>query len=63
MKTTDIVKTANGYYVTRRYCGQNKGMAFFYSIKPASVKGMKKKDYLDDQKNKMDKYIKEWTGE
>ena len=63
MKTVEIVKTATGTYVTRRYCGQNKGREFFYSIKPASVKDMKKKEYLDDQKDKMDKYIKEWTGE
>ena len=63
MKTVEIVKTANGTYVTRRYGGQNKGRAFFYSIKPASVKDMKKKEYLDGQKDKMDKYIKEWVGE
>ena len=54
MKTVEIVKTATGTYVTRRYCGQNKGRAFFYSIKPASVKDMRKKEYLDDQKDKMD---------
>ena len=63
MKTVEIVKTATGTYVTRRYCGQNKGRAFFYSIKPATVKGMKKKDYINDQNAKMDAYIKEWVGE
>ena len=63
MKTVEIVKTAIGTYVTRRYGGQNKGRAFFYSIKPASVKDMKKKEFIDDQKAQMEQYIKEWTGE
>ena len=61
MKTVEIVKTATGYYVTRRYCGQNKGRAFFYSTKPDSVKDMKKKEFIDDQKDKMNTYIKEWV--
>lgn len=38
MKTSEIVKTAKGYYVTRRYCGQNKGMEFF----PFKKKGDRK---------------------
>lgn len=63
MKTVEIVKTSTGTYVTRRYGGQNKGRAFFYSIKPASVKDMKKKEFIDDQNAKMEQYIKEWTGE
>lgn len=63
MKTVEIVKTATGTYVTRRYCGQNKGRAFFYSIKPTSVKGMTKKEFIKDQNAKMGAYIKEWTGE
>lgn len=63
MKTVEIVKTAIGTYVTRRYCGQNKGRAFFYSIKPTSVKNMTKKEFIKDQNTKMDTYIKEWTGE
>jgi hypothetical protein len=64
MKTVEIVKTANGTYVTRRYGGQNKGMAFFYSIKPASAKTkLTKPQFIKDQKEKMDKYIKEWMGE
>ena len=25
MKTVDVVKMDKGYYVTKRYCGQNKG--------------------------------------
>ena len=55
MKTAEIVKTANGYYVTRRYCGQNKGAEFF----PNKKKG--------DRKYKGEKaateWAKEWTGE
>lgn len=63
MKTVEIVKTANGTYVTRRYYGQNKGRAFFYSIKPASIKTeLTKTQFIKDQKEKMDNYIKEWTG-
>ena len=64
MKTVEIVKTANGTYVTRRYCGQNKDRAFFYSIKPASVKTtLTKPQFIKDQKNKMEEYIKAWVGE
>ena len=64
MKTVEIVKTVNGTYVTRRYFGQNKGRAFFYSIKPASVETkLTKPQFIKDQKEKMDKYIKEWVGE
>ena len=62
MKTVEIVKTATGTYVTRRYCGQNKGRAFFYSIAPASVK-TGKKAFVKAQAEAQDKYIKEWTGE
>ena len=55
MKTADIVKTANGYYWTRRYCGQNKGAEFF----PNKKKG--------DRKYKGEKaateWGKDWTGE
>lgn len=25
MKTVEVVKMDKGYYVTKRYCGQNKG--------------------------------------
>lgn len=37
MKTVDMVKTAKGYYVTRRYCGQNKGAEFFKKKKDAEA--------------------------
>lgn len=61
MKTVEIVKTANGIYVTRRYCGMNKGREFFYSIKPAHIKNVTKKEFLKTENEKMDKYIHEWT--
>ena len=64
MKTVEIVKTANGTYVTRRYYEQNKGREFFYSIKPTSVKEkITKTEYVEREKAKRDKYIKDWTGE
>lgn len=62
MKTVEIVKTNIGVYVTRRYCGQNKGREFFYSIAPASVK-TKKKEFIKGQQEKKDQYIKDWIGE
>lgn len=33
MKTAEIVKTAKGYYVTKRYGGMNKGREFFPMMK------------------------------
>ncbi len=63
MRTVEIVKIATGTYVTRRYGGQNKGMEFFYSIKPASMKNMTKKQFIKEQAEKMEAFIKEWTGE
>ena len=64
MKTVEIVKTATGTYVTRRYGGQNKGREFFYSIKPTNVKTtLTKPQFIKDQKEKMNQYIKEWVGE
>ena len=62
MKTVEIVKTAKGTYVTRRYCGQNKGREFFYSVAPASVK-TGKRDFIKKEKEKKEQYIKDWTGE
>lgn len=62
MKTVEIVKTAIGTYVTRRYCGQNKGREFFYSKAPASVK-KDKREFVKKQNEAKEKYIKDWTGE
>lgn len=52
MKTVEIVKTAKGFYVTRRYGGQNKGREFF-PIKSS----------VDAAEKRAKKYAKEWTGE
>jgi hypoxanthine phosphoribosyltransferase len=62
MKNVEIVKTAVGTYVTRRYRSQNKGREFFYSVAPASVK-TKKREFIKEQQEKKDKYIKEWIDE
>lgn len=58
MKTTEIVKTANGYYVTRRYCGQNKGMQFF-PFKKKVERGQPRWNGLKEAQN----WAKDWTGE
>ena len=55
MKTVDVVTTAKGVYVTRRYCGMNKGMQFF-------AFGTKKKERTAALAAK-DAYVKEWMGE
>lgn len=55
MKTVDIIKTSNGWYVTRRYCGRNKGAEFF----PFGIKASEK----TKNEQKKDQYIKEWVGE
>lgn len=55
MKTVDVVTTTKGYYVTRRYYGQNRGAEFF----PFGKK-KKERKLCEEQK---DAYIKEWVGE
>ena len=55
MKTVEVVTTAKGYYVTRRYCGMNKGAEFF----PFGTK-KKERKAADEAK---DRYVKEWMGE
>ena len=55
MKTVDVVTTAKGWYVTRRYCGQNKSMQFFPF-------GTKKKERKAAEEAK-DLFVKEWVGE
>ena len=55
MKTVDVVTTAKGVYVTRRYCGMNKGMQFF-------AFGTKKKERTAALAAK-DAYDTEWMGE
>jgi len=55
MKTVDVVITAKGYHVTRRYCGMNQGNKFFPF-------GTKKKERKAAEEAK-DAYVKEWVGE
>jgi len=62
MKTVEIVKTANGTYVTRRYSGQNKGREFFYSVIPADLE-TDGEVFLREQARAKEKYIKDWIGE
>lgn len=63
MRTVEIVKTAKGVYVTRRYCGMNKGREFFCSVAPADMKKTDAKNFLSDIEQAKEKYIHEWTGE
>lgn len=62
MKTVDVVATANGWYVTRRYGGQNKGREFF-STKPAGPSKKAVKEARDRAERARDEYIREWVGE
>ena len=62
MKTVEIVRTAKGTYVTRRYFGQSTGREFFYTeVAPVSVK-KGKRAYIKEQCEKKEKYIKDWIG-
>lgn len=63
MKTVDIVKTAKGCFVTRRYCGQNKGREFFTSVAPLDMKKTEAKKFLKEVEKAREAYIKEWVGE
>lgn len=53
-KTAEIVKTSTGFYVTRRYFGQNRGREFF----PLKKKGDRKYKGEDAAKA----WALEWTG-
>ncbi len=55
MKTVDVVKMDKGWYVTRRWCGMNKGAEFFPF-------GTKKKERKAADAAK-DAYVKAWMGE
>ena len=55
MRTVDVVITEKGWYVTRRYCGQNKGAEFF----PYGAK-KKERKAAEEAKNL---FVKNWIGE
>lgn len=61
MKTVDVVATANGWYVTRRYCGRNCGREFF-SSKPLTPGKRAAKEARAMAERARDQYIQEWTG-
>lgn len=63
MKTVEIVNTVNGYFVTRRYCGMNKGRQFFTKHAPADMSVRKAKKYLEEVEQAKANYINEWVGE
>ena len=60
MKTVEIVKTAKGYFVTRRYGNQNKGREFFFSVAPEGMKKNEAKIFLANTAAAKDAYIKSW---
>ena len=63
MKTVEIVNTTSGCFVTRRYCGMNKGRQFFTKIAPAGMSIRKAKKYLEEVEQAKTHYINEWVGE
>lgn len=62
MRTVEIIKTAKGCYVTRRYCGQNKGREFFFSVAPIDMKKREAKNFLAEAEKAKEKYINEWVN-
>lgn len=70
MKTVEIVKTAKGWHVTRRYCGQTRGAEFFSTeVKDwgKAKTDKQRKAKIDEAYQKAvddkDAYIKKWMGE
>ena len=63
MKTVEIVNTAKGCYVTRRYCGMNQGREYFTKIAPADLGVRKAKKFLAEIEQNKNKYITDWIGE
>ena len=63
-KTVEIVKTARGWHVTRRYCGRTIAPAFFSTIVPENIQGKKTKikTFLAEVEQKKNNYVTEWTG-
>lgn len=55
MKTVEIVNTSHGCFITRRYCGMNKGRVYFPNVE-GKIKNNKRNKEIE-------KYIKDWTGE
>lgn len=63
-KTVEIVKTAKGWHVTRRYCGRTIATEFFSTVVPASKKKKSEiKKFLEEVETRKSAYISAWTGE
>ena len=64
MRTVEVVKTARGWHVTRRYCGRTMATQFFSTVVPEGMKGKKKiAAFLSGVEAQKDAYVTEWTGE
>ena len=63
MKTVEVVKMANGWYVTRRWSGMNKGAEFFPCVAPIGMSKTDAKKFLATAAANKEKFIKEWAGE
>ena len=68
-KTVEIVKTANGWHVTLRYCGRSTATQFFSTIakdldkkKTESAREKAIKKAYDDAIKAKDAYVKAWVG-
>lgn len=68
-KTVEIVKTARGWHVTRRYCGRSVASKFFSTVATGleklkserAIQNAIKKAYEDAEKSK-DEYVTAWVG-
>lgn len=65
MKDVEVVKTARGWHVTRRYCGRTMATEFFSTVIPADIQGKKRKikEFLTAVEARKNAYVHEWTGE
>lgn len=61
MRTVEIVKTAKGWHVTRRYCGRTMETAFF-STEPAGPGKKAAKEAQDTAAQDRDEYVRAWMG-
>lgn len=63
MKTVEIVQTVKGCFVTRRYCGMNKGREYFTKVAPQGMGVRAGKKYLAEVEQAKEKYIHDWIDE
>lgn len=60
-KTVEIVKTAKGWHVTRRYCGRTVASAFF-AITPEKQTKKALKEATEKAEAARDAYVQEWVS-